>query len=451
MENNYIRVPWRMERIPPNGYTRLIAFILGLGFFFEWINNGSISYFLPVFAEEFGLTKDVLGIIGSVSNIGVMVGSLVSGLVSDRVGRKKVIVIAMIMWGIAGLAQASAQNLVMLIGTRILLGFAIGIQLSATITLVSEFAPSKIRGKYVVLLLSLAPLGSAAAGVLCYFMIPSGMGWRGVSIVEAVPALVALVIWKVVPESALWLEAKGYQKEADEVMTMVESNAEKSLGTTLPPVTIPEAAKAAANSKASGKKASFFSKKFLKTNIMISIWWPATMIASYGLTTWFTNIFVEKGIQLSSSIAYVSIMTLGGVLGVFVIPKLMEKVGRKITCIIIGAIAAVAAFCYGSAEITPLLIIFGMLFNFGAQGVAQVSNAYASELYPTSVRNTGLGYAQFIGRLGSVVGPVILGVIMNGFGGVQAAVYFAALMYVIGGVSVMVFGEETRGKVFAEE
>ena len=429
-KSNYVRIPWRMERIPPNNYTRKIAFILGLCFFFEWVDNGSISYFLPVFAAEFGLTKETLGYIGAVSNIGVMVGSLISGLVSDKIGRKKVIIGAMVLWGIAGLVQAASQDLTMLIATRILLGLGIGIQLSATITLVSESVPSKMRSKYTVLLLCLAPIGSTVAGLLCYFMLPSSLGWRGVSVVESVPALIALVIWKVVPESALWLEAKGRRDEADAIMSKIEKHVEEALNAPLPAPQIPVSAPVAAKTKADDGQSQFaklLSKRYLKTNIMISVWWSATMIATYGLTTWFTSIFVEKGIALSSSIAYVSIMTLGGAGGVFVIPKLMEKVGRKITCIIIGVIAAVSAYLYGSAEIIHLLILFGMMFNFGAQGVAQVSVTYASELYPTSVRNTGVGYAQFIGRLGSVLGPVILGYIMRGFG-VQSAVYFAALM-----------------------
>lgn len=445
--DSYIRIPWRLERIPSNSYTKKIAFILGLCFFFEWVDNGSISYFLPVFGAEFSLTKDVLGVIGTASNIGVMIGTLISGIASDRVGRKKVIIASMILWGIAGLAQAFTHTLPALMVTRVVMGLGIGIQLPATITLVSESIPSRLRAKYVVIMLAMAPLGSTIAGILCYYMIPT-VGWRGVAIVEAVPALMAFVIWKLIPESALWHEAKGHIDEANRIMTEMENKIKAAINQELPPVTIVEQkgqAKAPAKSNA-----KLFSKKFLKTNIMITVWWPATMIAAYGMSTWFTSIFVDKGISLSSSILYTSLITLGGVGGVFVLPKLLDVVGRRWSCVIIGLIAACAAFAYGSVEAIVLLIICGMLFQFGAQGVAQVSVTYASELYPTSIRNTGVGYAQFIGRLGSVLGPIILGLVMSRFS-ISAAVYFAAAMYIIGGAFVLIFGEETKGKVFTDE
>lgn len=450
MDKNYIRIPWRMERLPANSYTRLIAGILGLCFFFEWVDNGSISYFLPVFAEEFKLNEDVLGVIASVSNIGVMCGCLISGLVSDKIGRKKVICMAMVLWGIAGVAQAVVPSLTYLVIVRIILGLGLGIQLPATITLVSESVPSKMRAKYTVILLALAPLGSTFAGILCYFALPSSIGWRGVSIIEAVPALTALVIWKVIPESALWLEAKGRIQEADEIMSRVEKKVEAALGSSLPPVVIPDSAPAAAPKKQGKQFAQLFSKKFLRTNIMTSIWWPCTMMASYGLTAWFSMIFVQKGIDLSSSIGYTSIMTLGGCLGVLFLPKVLDRFGRKVACCVIAAIAALGAYCYGSVEAIPLLILFGMIFNAGSQGVAQVSVTYASESYPTSVRNTGVGYAQFIGRLGSVLGPMCLGLVMNHWG-IQSSVFFAAALYVVGALAVIFLGAETKGKVFTEE
>jgi putative MFS transporter len=448
-----VKIPWRIERLPSSKHLMFITAILGLAFFFEFVDNGTITYFLPVFAKEFNLSKDVLGMVGAVSNIGVMVGALLSGLISDMIGRKKVIIASMALWGVFGVAQSYAVTLNFLIVTRLFLGLGIGAQLPATITLLSELMPSKLRAKYLVSVICLAPLGSTAAGILCYFLIPTSLGWRGVAVAESIPALVALLVWKYVTESPIWLEAKGRRVEADAIMTKTEQQVEKSINSQLPPVVIPVGEESSNNSAKSGGKTlleSLFSKKYLKTNIMISIWWPATMIAAYGLNTWFSMIFVERGISITKSIGYVSIMSLGGVLGVFIMPWMLGRFGRKISCVAIGLFAAIFAFAYGSVSLIPLIVFFGVMFNLGSQGVAQVSVTYASELYPTSIRNTGVGYAQFIGRVGSVLGPVILGFIIKGFG-VQSAVYFAALMYVIGGIFVILFGTETKGKIFTEE
>ncbi|RNC28521.1 MAG: putative niacin/nicotinamide transporter NaiP [Candidatus Dichloromethanomonas elyunquensis] len=449
LEPGRVKTPWRLERLPSSNYLKLIAAILGLAFFLEAIDAGTISYFLPVFSKEFHLIGKDLGWLGTVSNVGVAIGTLTCGLFSDMFGRKKTIIISMIIWGVAGFFQAYITTLEQLIVARIILGIGIGAQLPSTVTLLSELLPSKIRARYLVTVVALYPLGMAAAGILCYFLIPT-IGWRGVAIVEAIPALVAILVWKLTPESAVWLETKGRYAEADAIMTKMEQRVEKYINAPLPQVVVPAEAESINKAVTKLPLGKMVSKKYIKATIMVFFLWSAPLLATTGLQTWFSMIFVEKGISITKSIGYVSIMTSGGALGALVVPFLLGRYGRKLTVVILSIFTFIIAILYGSIDIISLMVILGMAYYLGTYGMGQTANTYTTELYPTSLRNTALGYAGFVGRIGAIIGPVILGYLIQG-SGVRAAVYFAGSMYIISALAAVLLGTETKGKVFTTE
>ncbi|VXC34416.1 MFS transporter [Arthrobacter sp. 8AJ] len=447
----------RIERLPSGKVLAGITAVLGFAFFFEAVDSGTINYFLPVFAGEFNLRFEALGALGTMSNVGVLLGTLLSGIIADRFGRKSVIIGAVIIWGVAGVWQALVGSLEWLIVVRIAIGLGIGLQLPATITLLAELVPSRLRARYLISMLALFPLGMSAAGLICYLLIPV-IGWRGVSVLESVPALTAILIWKFVPESPVWLEAKGRHKDADIVMTMLERKIETSTGLSLPqvdrlPVFEPGLPEAFASTTRTEKVPlqRMFSKEHWRTTLMLTLQWPAMLLAMYGLQTWFSMVFVQQGISIQNSIGYSTIMTLGGVFGAFLVPWLLKKYGRKPVAILTALLTFVVALAYGSLlGSVVFMVIFGMLFNLFAYALGQVSNTYTSELWPTSLRSTGVGYANSIGRLGAIAGPILLGFLMSGFG-VQAAVFFAGSMYAITAITIWVLGRETQGTVFTAD
>lgn len=194
-----------------------------------------------------------------------------------------------------------------------------------------------------------------------------------------------------------------------------------------------------------------WSREYLRTAVMLTLQWPAMLLATYGLQAWFSMIFVQLGVSVQSSIAYSSIMILGGVFGAFVVPPLLQRFGRKAVLITFAGLCLLSALAYGAVlGNIVLMVIFGMLFNFTIYAVGQISNTYTSELWPTSLRNTGVAYANFIGRAGAIAGPIALGALMGLFG-TSAAVYFAASMLLIVAVAVWLLGKETKGVVFTSE
>jgi len=442
----------RIERLPSGRVLAGITAVLGLAFFFEAVDSGTINYFLPVFAHEFNLQFEALGALGTMSNVGVLLGTLFSGPIADRFGRKSVIIAAVIIWGVAGAWQASVVSLDWLIVVRIAIGLGVGLQLPSTISLLAELVPSRLRARYLVSMLALFPLGMSAAGLMCYVLIPV-IGWRGVSVIEAVPVITAILIWKVVPESPVWLEYKGRHHDAHAAMTALERRIEASTGRTLPLVDRAPVLDVAPLKTKTQKVPlrRMLDKEHWRTTLMLTIQWPAMLLALYGLQSWFSMVFVQQGISIQKSIGYSTIMTLGGVFGAFLVPWLLKRFGRKPVAILTALLTFVVALAYGSVlGSVVLMVIFGMLFNLFTYALGQVSNTYTTELWPTSLRSTGVGYANSIGRLGAIAGPILLGLIMSGFG-VQAAVFFSGSMYIITAIAIWALGRETRGTVFVAD
>lgn len=445
---NRVKIPWRVERLPSSRYLLIVGTVLMITYFFESVDNGAIGFFLPVFAKEFKLDNATLGFVGTLSNVGYMGGALFAGLLSDLFGRKKVIIAAMLFWGLCGVLLANAKTLNSLMIARVLLGIGLGAQVPVTITLLSETIPSRLRAAYITGFMALLPVGSAVAGLLSYYLIPV-IGWRGVAIVESIPALASLLVVKFVPESAFWLESKGHYEEADKVMARIENGVEKSIGRSLPQVEVPAEPDQFTVKENKVPLRELFTKKYIKSTIMVSIWWPAALTGVYGLITWFSALLVARGFTITKSIGYVSIMYLGGVLGIPVVRWMVEKIGRKWTVVSIGVVTALGAFLYGNSNILPLIIATGLFYNAGAYATGMVNNLYTTELYPTRIRATAMGYANFIGRIGAIAGPIAIGFILQGYG-VSTVFLFAGSMFLLYGVVIALLGKETKGVVFTE-
>lgn len=442
-----VKISYRVERLPGSSYQMLLAGVILIAWFVEAIDLGGLSYVLPVLAKEFKLDAATMGFMGSMSFVGMFFGSAVAGGLADKLGRKKMLIISMLFWGISGFFLANAWSVTSIFVFRFLLGVGLGAQIPVAMTTLSELVSSKSRGKYLTAYQIFLPLGICAAGLLTYLLLPK-FGWRGVFIAEALPCLWAIAVWKYLPESAMWLESKGRIKEADCIIEAIEKNVEKSTGAPLPPVQQPAAIPAGQAVAAKGSPFwQLWSKPYLATTIMCMVWWFSALLGFYGLSTWLSALLVAKGFSVIKSIGYISLITLGGVPAYFMISYLVERIGRKWTDVAMAILTAVAAYFYGMSSTIVLVIITGLLFQFVQYGYAMVNVVYLPELYPTAMRGTGVGFASAMGRVGAMIGPFAIGYILNAYGS-TAVFIFAAGINVLGGLIVAVLGTETKGKVF---
>ncbi|GLK68828.1 MFS transporter [Hansschlegelia plantiphila] len=433
----------RLDRLPMTGYQRMIFSIVATAWFFDSIDLGSLTFLLGSIKAEFNLTTAQTGLLSSMSFLGMFAGAALAGMLADKIGRRTVFQISMIFWGAGSLWCAYAPDAAALGYARLMLGFGMGMEFPVALAIVSEFVPTTKRGRYLAILEGFWPLGFICAGLLSLFFL-SYFSWRTMFLAQAIPALFLFVVRVLVPESPRWLADQGRSDEAERVMSHIESKvtARLAAGRTLDD---PRPLAAQARGERRFSFLELWSKGYASRTVMIWTTWFFALLGFYGLTTWLGALLQEAGYSVTKSVSYTILISLAGVPGFITAAWLVEAWGRKGTCALMLLGSAAAAYAYGHAPSFELLIVFGLLMQFFLFGMWSVLYAYTPELYPTRARATGAGCASAVGRIGSLIGPYAIGVVLPtlGHGGVFA---LGAGSFVIAALTVLILGVETKGK-----
>ncbi|RBA23946.1 MFS transporter [Herminiimonas fonticola] len=441
----------RLERLPMTRYQRSLFAIIATAWFFDSMDLGIMTFVLGSIKAEFGLSTTQAGLLASSSFLGMFLGAATAGMLADKFGRKPVFQWSMVFWGVGSLLCGFSQNVEQLMMFRVLLGFGMGMEFPIGLSMVSEIVPAKSRGKYVAILEGFWPLGFIAAGIVAYLTLPL-IGWRGIFIALSVPAVFVFVIRRYVPESPRWLEEVGRIEEADRVTTHIEQRViAANKGKPLPPPTAAIAMPEKVNKRA--LFAELWHGVYAKRTIMLWSLWFFALLGYYGLTTWLGALLQQAGYEVTKSVTYTIYISLAGIPGFIFSAWLLEAWGRKPTCVLMLIGSACAAYVYGQVATAQApvaqLIGAGLCMQFFMFGMWSVLYAYTPELYPTRSRATGAGFASSIGRLGSLLGPFAVGVILP-FTGHTGVFTLGAISFTAAALIVITMGIETKGKSLEE-
>ncbi|GGA60016.1 MFS transporter [Pseudoclavibacter endophyticus] len=399
----------RLDRLP---FTKRHGKLLtgsGIGWALDAMDVGLISFVMAALQVQWSLSTTELSWIGSIGFVGMALGATLGGLLADRLGRRQVFALTMLVYGIATGAAALATSVAALMALRFVVGLGLGAELPVASTLVSEYAPKRIRGRMVVLLEAFWAVGWILAALIGYFVIPlSDDGWRWALAIGLVPAAYALVVRFALPESVRHLEAKGRVDEAEAAVRQFESSAN-----ILPPTPALIAAASERADRAPGAtpgdvRVSIWSKRMRRRTIALWLVWFCINLSYYGAFIWIPTLLTGRGFDLVRAFEFTLIITLAQLPGYFVAAWLIERLGRRITLVSFLVGSAVGAAWYGLAASEPMIIAAGMtlsFFNLGAWGALY---AIGPELYPTNVRGTGTGAAAGFGRIASIIAPLLV-------------------------------------------
>ena len=388
----------RLDRLP---FTRKHGKLLvgsGIGWALDAMDVGLISFVMAALAVQWNLDRPTLSLIGSIGFVGMAIGASVGGLLADRIGRRQVFAITLLVYGIATGASALAGSVAALMALRFVVGLGLGAELPVASTLVSEFAPRRIRGRMVVALEAFWAVGWILAALIGYFIIPgSPDGWRWALAVGIVPTLYAVVVRYGLPESVRFLEKKGRVAEAEAAVRSFEASAG------IEPVPSPDAAPAGP----AGDE-SIWSPRMRRRTGALWVVWFCINLSYYGAFIWMPTLLNAELKDLTKSFQYTLIITLAQLPGYAAAAYLIEKWGRRLTLASFLAGSAVGAAAFGMASSETMLIVTGCILSFFNLGAWGALYAVGPELYPTSVRGTGTGAAAAFGRIASIIAPLLV-------------------------------------------
>lgn len=380
--------------------------IAGLGWLFDAMDVGLLSFVLAALAKDWELSARTVAWIGSVNSIGMAVGAFLFGLMADRYGRRFIFIFTLLLFSIASGLTAFTTGLALFLILRFFIGMGLGGELPVASTLVAESIAPHERGRIVVLLESFWAFGWILAALIGYFII-TDYGWRVAMLLSALPALYAVYLRLNLPDSPRYT--------AQTVRPSIINNIKL-----------------------------IWSKDFQKATLMLWILWFCVVFSYYGMFLWLPSVVILKGFDLVKSFEYVLIMTLAQLPGYFTAAWLIERVGRKFVLVSYLIGTAISAYFFGIASSALQLVMAGMFLSFFNLGAWGALYAYTPEQYPTLARATGAGMAAGIGRIGGILGPLMVGYMVSFQFSPSAIFNIFCLVIIVGVIAVIALGKETK-------
>ena len=425
-----------IDQAPFGGAQMRIVFLCALIAMLDGFDTQVVAFVAPVLAAKWGLPVSSFGPVFGAGLAGLMFGALIFGPAADRFGRRRVIIATTAIFGAFTLLTPLADSLTTLLVLRLLTGLGLGGAMPNIIALTAEYAPARSRATLISLMFCGFPLGAVLGGFLAAQMIPS-LGWESTFwLGGALPLLLlpALFVW--LPESIRLLAARGTPDATLRQLLVPILGAERAAQ-----VHFRSEAKAARGSSVM----QLFGGRRTAQTLLLWVVFFMNLLVLYFLVNWLPALLRQAGVPLDKAIVSTALLNLGGIAGALMFARLIDRLGpyRVLIAAYIAAGAATLAIGRMTQAEFPVLMAMVSVAGFCVIG-AQISiNALASGLYATEIRSTGVGWALGVGRAGSIVGPVVGGVLVGTGVALESLFVVAALPAWIACVAVALLARRT--------
>src|SRR3954466_5613511 len=396
----------RLDRLPIGSFHYRIFGLVGAGMFFDgydlYVAGGVLA---SAIQTKFSTLPQNLQFI-SLTFVGMTIGALATGFLGDRFGRRFTYQINLLIFGLASLAAAFAQDMNQLIACRFVQGLGLGAEIVVGYSTLTEFVPPRSRGRWLAFMAFLVVAGFPATALLGYLIIPN-FGWRPMFVIAGVCSLIVWYLRKNLPESPRWLESQGRADEAEALMRSIET--ESAGGKTLPPVVVPAYVAPVA--------AMDMLKPPLLQRLLVGSWVLITInTLIFGFVIFLPQFFLRQGLTITNSLAYTLVLSAGSLVGCAVGAYLSDAVGRRWSIIGASVVTIVSGYIYARfhAGADPAIVLgtgFILIVAIYVQ-TAILFGVYTPELFPTEIRLRANGICNTLGRGATVVSPFIVGSLM---------------------------------------
>lgn len=425
----------RIDRLPITRVHKAALVTLSFVFLFEFGDLNTLAYAAPGLIKHLGFSVTDVAIVTSASFLGMAIGAIFGGRLSDHIGRKRALLYSTILFSVASLANALGFDVPSFSVFRFLTGVGLSSMVVAATTYISEVMPASRRGRMQSAVMAIGLIGIPFMSFAARGIVPLGdNAWRFVFVLGgaallAVPALVRL------PESPRWLVHKDRVQKAETALTRFEHFAGP-----MDQVEDPGIEDGVVATRSTYR--DLFRGRTGRITLFLGVVWVFQTLGFYGFVAFVPTLLVQHGFDITQSLGFAALTTIGAVPGALLAWPITDRFGRKIPLVIVSLATAAAGMAYGLTFNPVAIVVFGFCVNFLIQTFATLLYTYTPELYPTALRNAGNGLVYGAGRLANIFGPLIVAVIFGSLGYQAVFVYIAACWLIVA-LAIAVFGPHT--------
>lgn len=442
MQGNNNTMPSYFDGAPVTKIQRRMFFLIILGYFFDQMDNINMAFIAPALIKSWGVSMTDIGKINSLYFVGMLIGGLMGGWLSDFLGRKKSFLLSIFTFSVFSIANGLAPNMPVFMIARFLTGAGIACMLVISLTYISEMTPGESRGKWQGLIAAIAIFAVPLMGIISRMVIPlSPEAWRVIFYIggAGIVAVFLGVPW--LKESPRWLVSKGRVGEAEKIVEEIVPGRKLDLSV--------HARKAAPKKNMAAEILEMFRGTLLKRTIVLTTVSILGTAASFAFINWAPTLLRQKGFSLEDSLLAGFLFTLGMPVGGFLAALISDKGGRKVPWVAMMASLSLVLIIYGLLSAKIAIIVAGILFQVCNTCSTCLYFSYIPENYPTRIRNTASGFIWSIGRISTAFVQLIIPVLYAGLG---YGGYFAVTggAYLICAIVVGAWGIRTAGRSLEE-
>lgn len=432
----------RIDRLPKWGLSPIVLVIVGISYFFAFYEITAISYTLPTLTERFGITEAQAAYPVSANLLAYAIGAYVLGNVADSVGRRKALLITVIILAIGGFLTALSWDVWSLTAFRFITGIGTGAEIALAATIVTEFSPSRLRGRYVQINYIWGALGLATTPFVAIALLgTSDLGWRLVFGLGAlVAALLVFMRGRWLPESPRWLVINGREDEAEGLVSSMEDRCRATTGNDLPPVPSVRAEK-----KAEGiPTLQLFRPPYLKRVLVVLGFWLTWYVTVYAFLGYYPIILIDRGLSEASGLLYGALGQLAIPIGA-ILALILVDVGQRKYFVSAVAFIFTASLALAALSSSGFILWLGSFISSMMIAANSVGYLFTAEQFPTRARATGTAVGDGFGHVGGVIAPFIVVAALAAAGG-SATLWIMAAFVFVSGLIVFLGGARTTGK-----
>ncbi len=437
----------RLERLPMTRLHIMARLIVGCATFFDGYTSLSIAYALPVLIHQWNINTHAAGYVISVGYLGQLCGALFFGWLAERKGRLRVTTMTVAVYSVMNLVCVFAWSPFSLGLFRFIQGIGVGGEVPVAGTYVNELSTARGRGRFFLLYEIVFGIGLTAAGIMGYLLVPV-FGWQVMFIVGTIPVVLIAPLRLLLPESPRWLISQGRLAEAEAIIVRLEGLC-KARGVALPPP-VPIAWRPAVAGQRAWRE--LFSPLYRGRTLMLWVLWLSSYLVINGMVTWLPTLYRSIfHLPLSTSLAYGFTMTGISVCVGVICGLSIDRVGRRrwfTIAFFLGVVPLLVLAASGAKSAIQVLVFATMTYAI-IQTITLSLYLYTGELYPTRIRAIGTAFGSAWLRLGSAIGPALVGLIVSSYGIDLVFLTFAGVLF-IGGVVCFLFSLESKGRILEE-